>query len=180
MPSDALQYARKCALTEVDPCEPHVDVALPLRNNTCGSLVGPMSSQTQQASQRPFARQDDKFTFIEGVKHPQSCTILIQGSTDHSIAQMKDAGCSPPPTPPCVSAGSSDLAIEGAVARRRQSASIAFHFASFTSMCRLTRSEASALNAHMWRRITHQPCMVCLRPGLDVSLHSVSRDAQGS
>eukprot|EP00490_Sorites_sp_Unknown_P000628 CAMPEP_0114651422 /NCGR_PEP_ID=MMETSP0191-20121206/8318_1 /TAXON_ID=126664 /ORGANISM="Sorites sp." /LENGTH=538 /DNA_ID=CAMNT_0001865601 /DNA_START=37 /DNA_END=1653 /DNA_ORIENTATION=+ len=35
--------------------------------------------------------EDDKFTFIEGVKHPQSCTILIQGSTDHSIAQMKDA-----------------------------------------------------------------------------------------
>eukprot|EP00438_Fugacium_kawagutii_P031496 Skav207584 [mRNA] locus=scaffold2450:15282:27032:+ [translate_table: standard] len=25
------------------------------------------------------------------VKHPQSCTILIQGSTDHAIAQMKDA-----------------------------------------------------------------------------------------
>ena len=24
------------------------------------------------------------------VKHPQSCTVLIQGSTDHAIAQMKD------------------------------------------------------------------------------------------
>merc|ERR1719263_719441 len=35
--------------------------------------------------------EDDKFTFIEGVKNPYSCTILIQGSTDHSIAQMKDA-----------------------------------------------------------------------------------------
>merc|ERR1711972_494351 len=35
--------------------------------------------------------EDDKFTFIEGVKNPHSCTILIQGSTDHSIAQMKDA-----------------------------------------------------------------------------------------
>jgi len=35
--------------------------------------------------------EDDKFTFIEGVKHPHSCTILIQGSTDHAIAQMKDA-----------------------------------------------------------------------------------------
>merc|ERR1719343_475027 len=35
--------------------------------------------------------EDDKFTFIEGVKYPNSCTILIQGSTDHSIAQMKDA-----------------------------------------------------------------------------------------
>jgi len=35
--------------------------------------------------------EDDKYTFIEGVKFPNSCTILIQGSTDHSIAQMKDA-----------------------------------------------------------------------------------------
>eukprot|EP00913_Durusdinium_trenchii_P034971 g32713.t1 len=35
--------------------------------------------------------EDDKFTFIEGVKNPQSCTVLIQGSTDHAVAQMKDA-----------------------------------------------------------------------------------------
>lgn len=37
------------------------------------------------------ALEDDKYTFIEGVKHPFSCTLLIQGSTDHAIAQMKDA-----------------------------------------------------------------------------------------
>merc|ERR1712194_522288 len=35
--------------------------------------------------------EDDKYTFIEGVKNPYSVTVLIQGSTDHSIAQMKDA-----------------------------------------------------------------------------------------
>jgi len=35
--------------------------------------------------------EDEKYTFIEGVKHPNSCTILIQGSTDHAVAQMKDA-----------------------------------------------------------------------------------------
>jgi len=35
--------------------------------------------------------EDDKFTFFEGVKNPYSCTVLIQGSTEHSIAQMKDA-----------------------------------------------------------------------------------------
>lgn len=35
--------------------------------------------------------EDDKYTFIEGVKNPYSCTIFIQGSTDHCIAQMKDA-----------------------------------------------------------------------------------------
>merc|ERR1712216_883788 len=35
--------------------------------------------------------EDDKYTFVEGVKNPNSCTILIQGSTDHERAQMKDA-----------------------------------------------------------------------------------------
>merc|ERR1712113_514498 len=35
--------------------------------------------------------EDDKYTFIEGVKNPFSCTVLIQGSTDHAIGQMKDA-----------------------------------------------------------------------------------------
>merc|ERR1719389_596919 len=34
---------------------------------------------------------DEKFTFIEGVKNPHSCTVLIKGSHDHTIAQMKDA-----------------------------------------------------------------------------------------
>jgi len=35
--------------------------------------------------------EDEKYTFIEGVKNPHSCTILCKGSTDHSIQQMKDA-----------------------------------------------------------------------------------------
>merc|ERR1712187_533458 len=35
--------------------------------------------------------EDDKYTFIEGVKNPHSCTILIKGSNDHGITQMKDA-----------------------------------------------------------------------------------------
>ena len=34
---------------------------------------------------------DDKFTFIEGVENPFSCTILIKGPNDHTIAQLKDA-----------------------------------------------------------------------------------------
>jgi len=34
---------------------------------------------------------DDKYTFIEGVKNPFSCTILIKGPNDYSIAQTKDA-----------------------------------------------------------------------------------------
>lgn len=34
---------------------------------------------------------DDKFTFIEGCKNANSCTILIRGPDDHTIAQVKDA-----------------------------------------------------------------------------------------
>ena len=34
---------------------------------------------------------DDKYTFIEGVVNPFSCTILIKGPNDYSIAQTKDA-----------------------------------------------------------------------------------------
>merc|ERR1719379_1097703 len=35
--------------------------------------------------------EDEKYTFIEGVKNPHSCTVLVKGSNDHGIAQMKDA-----------------------------------------------------------------------------------------
>merc|ERR1719262_691728 len=31
--------------------------------------------------------EEDKFTFIEGVKNPHSCTALIKGPNEHSIAQ---------------------------------------------------------------------------------------------
>jgi len=34
---------------------------------------------------------DDKYTFIEGVENPFSCTILIKGPNDYSIAQTRDA-----------------------------------------------------------------------------------------
>ena len=29
---------------------------------------------------------EDKFTFIEGVRNPNSCTILIKGPNEHTIA----------------------------------------------------------------------------------------------
>jgi T-complex protein 1 subunit zeta len=35
--------------------------------------------------------EDEKYTFIEGVKNPFSCTLLVKGPNEHSIAQMKDA-----------------------------------------------------------------------------------------
>jgi len=34
---------------------------------------------------------EEKFTFVEGVKDPQSVTILIKGSNGHTIEQIKDA-----------------------------------------------------------------------------------------
>ena len=34
---------------------------------------------------------DDKYTFVEDVKNPQSCTILMKGPNPHVIAQIKDA-----------------------------------------------------------------------------------------
>lgn len=34
---------------------------------------------------------DDRYTFIEGCKNPRSCTILIKGPADYTIAIIKDA-----------------------------------------------------------------------------------------
>lgn len=34
---------------------------------------------------------EEKYTFIEGVKNPRSCTILINGPNEHTIAMIKDA-----------------------------------------------------------------------------------------
>eukprot|EP00741_Cyanophora_paradoxa_P004255 tig00000789_g4131.t1 len=34
---------------------------------------------------------EDKYTFVEGVKNPFSCTILVKAPSRHSIAQIKDA-----------------------------------------------------------------------------------------
>jgi T-complex protein 1 subunit zeta len=34
---------------------------------------------------------EEKYTFVEDVKHPHSCTILIKGPNDHTIAQVRSA-----------------------------------------------------------------------------------------
>jgi T-complex protein 1 subunit zeta len=34
---------------------------------------------------------EEKYTFVEDVRNPRSCTILIKGPNDHTIAQIKDA-----------------------------------------------------------------------------------------
>ncbi|KAM0836357.1 hypothetical protein ACQ4PT_062379 [Festuca glaucescens] len=34
---------------------------------------------------------EEKYMFVENVKNPHSCTILIKGPNDHTIAQIKDA-----------------------------------------------------------------------------------------
>lgn len=32
---------------------------------------------------------EEKYTFIEGVKNPKSCTILIKGPNEHTISMIK-------------------------------------------------------------------------------------------
>jgi T-complex protein 1 subunit zeta len=34
---------------------------------------------------------EEKYTFVEGCKHPHSCTILIKGPNNYTIARIKDA-----------------------------------------------------------------------------------------
>lgn len=34
---------------------------------------------------------EEKYTFIEGVKNPKSCTILIKGPNEHTISMIKEA-----------------------------------------------------------------------------------------
>lgn len=34
---------------------------------------------------------EDKYTFVEDVRNPTSCTILLKGPADHTLAQIKDA-----------------------------------------------------------------------------------------
>ena len=39
---------------------------------------------------------EEKYTFVEDVRNPHSCTILVKGPSDYSLAQMKV-----PPCPAC-------------------------------------------------------------------------------
>lgn len=34
---------------------------------------------------------EEKFTFVEGCKNPKSCTVLIKGPDEHTVAMLKDA-----------------------------------------------------------------------------------------
>ena len=34
---------------------------------------------------------EEKYTFVEGVQNPYSCTIMVQGQNPHTIAQIKDS-----------------------------------------------------------------------------------------
>jgi len=34
---------------------------------------------------------EEKYTFVEGVKNPRSCTILLKGPNEHTISMIKEA-----------------------------------------------------------------------------------------
>jgi T-complex protein 1 subunit zeta len=38
-----------------------------------------------------FSLGEDKYTFVEGVKNPLSCTVLVKGPNKHTIDQITDA-----------------------------------------------------------------------------------------
>lgn len=38
-----------------------------------------------------FSQGEEKFTFVEECKNPQSVTILLKGPNKHTLAQTKDA-----------------------------------------------------------------------------------------
>mmetsp|Transcript_17807 Transcript_17807/g.17032 ORF Transcript_17807/g.17032 Transcript_17807/m.17032 type:complete len:262 (+) Transcript_17807:598-1383(+) len=60
---------------------------------TCLNSVDDMTEQDLGFAKLVYEQNlgDDKYTFIEGVENPFSCTILIKGPNDYSIAQTKDA-----------------------------------------------------------------------------------------
>lgn len=43
---------------------------------------------------------DDAYTFVEEVKNPFSCTVLIKGPNDHTISQVRTRCALHPPQPP--------------------------------------------------------------------------------
>jgi T-complex protein 1 subunit zeta len=38
-----------------------------------------------------FLQGEDKYTFVEECKNPQSVTVLIKGPNKHTLTQIKDA-----------------------------------------------------------------------------------------
>nr|CCA15232.1 unnamed protein product putative [Albugo laibachii Nc14] len=63
----------------------------------CGGMAI-NSTDDMDASMLGFAARvheetlgEERYTFVEDVQHPQSCTILIKGPNEHTIAQIKDA-----------------------------------------------------------------------------------------
>lgn len=67
-----------------------------LINMAGGSCLNSLDDMTEKDlgyADLIYQRQvgEDKYTFVEGVKDPRSCTILIKGPNDYSIAQIKEA-----------------------------------------------------------------------------------------
>ena len=57
--------------------------------NTCEELCPEILGWAGKVEEHVLG--EEKYTFVEEVKHPKSCTILIKGQNDHTIAQIKDA-----------------------------------------------------------------------------------------
>jgi len=54
-----------------------------------------MATQGYAGSVYEHTLGEDKYVFVEDVKNPTSCTILIKGPNDHTIAQVRGGGHPP-------------------------------------------------------------------------------------
>jgi len=57
--------------------------------NCVDELTEDMLGYAESLSEQTLG--EDKFTFVEGVANPYSCTILVMGQNPHTIAQIKDS-----------------------------------------------------------------------------------------
>lgn len=57
--------------------------------NSCENLTPAVLGEADLVQE--YAIGDEKYTFVESAKKGTSCTLLIKGPNDHTIAQIKDA-----------------------------------------------------------------------------------------
>merc|ERR1711935_1063137 len=90
----SLEILSRAGIMGIRRCKKRNGERIPL---ACGgkqlNSIEDMSESDLGFAQKVYEQTlgDDKYTFIEGVENPFSCTILIKGPNDYSIAQTKDA-----------------------------------------------------------------------------------------
>ena len=76
MPDRCFRHHKKCLYYVAQPTE-------------CSCCVAAASRFAGKVYEHVLG--EDKYTFVEDVRNPTSCTVLIKGPADHTLAQIKDA-----------------------------------------------------------------------------------------